>query len=800
MFEVNACNSGECRRTRLGEIHPAHEPYQKETAVLLTESFGIEDFYSSSRTIDYFSDASLTSSTQDEFYHTHYVAVLKNILRRCETPINIGLYGRWGVGKTSILKMLEEELDKKQFSKNFKFLYVDAWGLSADSLKQEILVSLNEQLGTFSQTTIEDTLYNVREQQYVSINEIWQRGWPFFIGLGIITGIGLALHYNNTINFADFMPIPTAITVITAAAKFFAEQSKRIIPRAASSQQFSRLYQEMVSKENRRLVVVIDNLDRCDPSIAVDLLGLIQTFMTRQKCINILACDDEAIVNHLRKVKGDSYTYREGNEFLSKFFQVTIRIPPFIGENLENYVTRMMEQRHIPHSGDVKFILITGAIKNPRKVNQFLNNVVAMYRLAILKEKSKRIRPNVITKNIAFLTKLIVIGHEWPNFYKLLEKNNELLDDINKTLGEGDPLSVFPEDSELALNEWKNEGLKEFLNTTQFCTVPDIGPFIRLNQESYEGELEDIDAFEIAVIQGRTDYVLQKLKGTESDQEKYIKKICSINNSHAKGNATAGLLTSLKVLIKALYAIESPSIKERGLLNLGQHLLSVLKTNYEKFDLIQLFELVKQMKSTFHERIYDIFIDLTKIKDELKPEIIKELLKDNTDLPSSTLDSFDKKLSELLSQHENVILEIIQEVCSSPDWPSNKFSKPVEFVTKLIAQISFNNSEVDNKRLEVYSKIEHNLDKTEKEDLIRHLQKSVDTFLEAPPKPPPSTHVFEFIYNLDMPKYKELDFATNKLFKSLVDASIKVTDVELRKKIFEVLIKLYTINTGESHA
>lgn len=792
--EENSCNNGKCGRTRKGEIHPAHE-------LTNSDELAIEDFENEGidipQKIDYQRDRPLESSAQDEFKHSHYVAVLKNILRRCQTPINIGLYGSWGVGKSSILNMLKEELERKKLSKNFKYLYVDAWSLSPDSLKQEILVTLNNQLHTFSESKIEDTLYNVREEMSVSINEIWERGWPFFLGLGIIAIIGIALHYSNIINFSDFMPIPTALAVIAGAAKFFAEQSKRIIPRAASSHKFNQLYTDMIKKEKRKLVVVIDNLDRCDAAVAVNLLGLIQTFMTKHKCINILACDDQAIVNYLAEVKGKNFTEREGNEFLSKFFQVTLRIPPFIGENLEDYVTKLMGQRSIPQSGSAKHILISGAIKNPRKVNQFLNNLVAMYRLAILKEHSRRIRPETITKHIDFLTKMIVIQHEWPNFYKLLGKKNELLNEINETINNLDPKAFFLENYELIKEEWNDEGLKEFLDGTQFCSVADIKPFLRLNQESYEGDLPDIDSFQIAVLQHNTSYVTEKIKkANEPDKKKYIKKICAINDANT--NVISALLISMQVLIKALSVIETENIRETALLNLGRHLLHVLKDNHKAFDLESLYELVKQMKQTYHERIYLAFIELIQVDDKWNLHIIKELMKDYTHVSPYEINRFDEKLAELLPQQETEILGIIKEVCSS-DWSSNKFNKPAKFVTTLIDRIVFDSTSIDQDRLDVYFNISKNLDKIEREAFIHQLQKSVNKFIEAPPKPPPSIQVFDVIYNLDFTDYKNMDHTISHLFDSLIGSLTKVTDPELQKKIFEVLIKLYVLYGGENH-
>ena len=91
------------------------------------------------------------------------------------------------------------------------------------------------------------------------------------------------------------------------------------------------------------------------------------------------------------------------------------------------YAEKLIKKRSVKISSFVKPILISGAIENPRKINQFLNIAVALYRLAEFKENDGRLQKGSITGNTNFLMKIIVIQHEWPEFYKVLESNSSLL-------------------------------------------------------------------------------------------------------------------------------------------------------------------------------------------------------------------------------------------------------------------------------------------------------------------------------------------------------------------------------------
>lgn len=746
------------------------------------------------RQIYYYKDTSLENETQDQFQHRHYAEVLKNILLHSETPINIGLYGRWGVGKSSILKMLEEKINSKELSEKFKYVYVDAWGLSGEMLKQEVLVELNSKLQAISPAKMEDMLYNVKHELYFDIRGVIKSILPVAV---ILTGgliIGFKWYHHALFNV---ITISTVLSLVATLIQFLISPSKRVIPQAASSHQFNIIYEKMIEKQKKKLVVVIDNLDRCSDKVAVDLLGLIQIFMTKDKCINILACDDEAIVRHLQNIYGrgtQEYGEREGNEFLSKFFQVTIRIPPFIGENLDHYVTQLILQRkEIPLDlYNVKQVLISGAIKNPRKANQFLNNVVAVYNLADLKEKGGQIPNYSITKQTPFLTKIIILRHEWPKFYKLLEKDIQLLDKINnyfnpRVTTSDNVTSSINTEIEKIFAEPQNEGLTEFLSATQYCKTTNILPFLRLNQESYEAGIEG-DKFELDVNNNKLENVISTIRNASDDDKiKYIKKLCSINDKHAQTKTIPTLLITMGELINVIDLVQDKELRNFAADDIGKHLTSILRDDISKYDLNKVFLLIKEMSNSFQAPLYAIFIELIIVDKTLNLELVKNILDNNSSLSEDTLNSFTQKLTGLIPDNENAILDLISQVCSTENWNSNKFRKPVKFIEFIINRITFDNSEVDNKRLETYRSISDHISPEDKLVFIDHIRLILDTITPTSQLQP---RLLESINNLNLSDLTELDPNTEKLIDSLINVSTIIADNDKKKVIFEILIKI----------
>ena len=73
----------------------------------------------------YVMDERLSSKEMDRFGHKDIADNILNLIKnqKYKTPYNIALIGKWGLGKSSILKLVEEEI-KKANSKNIKIITI----------------------------------------------------------------------------------------------------------------------------------------------------------------------------------------------------------------------------------------------------------------------------------------------------------------------------------------------------------------------------------------------------------------------------------------------------------------------------------------------------------------------------------------------------------------------------------------------------------------------------------------------------------------------------------------------------
>ena len=123
-----------------------------------------------------------------------------------------------------------------------------------------------------------------------------------------------------------------------------AELSKRLLPPPASSQEFKwkiKQLQKVFPRGPARVVVYIDDLDRCPPDRVVQVLEAVQLLVKTPLFIAVLAIDERYITRALEKYYDGVLSRRgspSGTDYLEKIIQIPYRVRPIMASTLENYL------------------------------------------------------------------------------------------------------------------------------------------------------------------------------------------------------------------------------------------------------------------------------------------------------------------------------------------------------------------------------------------------------------------------------------------------------------------------------
>ncbi len=408
--------------------------------------------------LNFIKDREINLEKDDLLGTKPYVNTLLGIINETDTPFTIGLFGGWGTGKSSIIRTIKDNYNSDNNS-NVKVFVYDAWKYSKDPFRRTLLLNF---LKYFNLDTkeVRDLLYSQK-----STNTSW--------------GVSKMVSYNKSKT--------TSTGKIIEPEKFegiFEESIAQII----GNESFSwKNFKDFIGYEKKtsKIVIVIDNIDRCHKDLAFELLLTVKNFLEQKNVVFVIPIDETELKKHIKKEGHD------GNEFLRKLFNTTLTIKKFSEDDLFNFTKALQKKYKLELSDDVLSLISQEFSKSPRKIIQFLNVLQTEIKLAEEQEKNNsNFKRGVITENVEFLVKILLIREEWTNVYEKIKDNPFLLEDINEQIDGGDEKVVYTKD-----NEDKDIYLiseqRRFFESTRDIFTTNIEAFFS-NRDSFPGVPDDV--------------------------------------------------------------------------------------------------------------------------------------------------------------------------------------------------------------------------------------------------------------------------------------------------------------------
>ncbi len=509
--------------------------------------------------INFFTDSPISLKKEDFFgIHSQFAEALYQVLRQADISkgaFNIGLYGDWGTGKTTVVNLLLEDIkeaNKKQFE--CVPLYFDVWKFTKEPLKRAILFEMEEQLSGLAQglsksekefrnhfleykyqtskgifTLIECLEFEVAHDEEIKlrpeeienlkeeINRVF-RGLReskyfrpsilFLIFLSLLAFKFPSIFDGLCVVFGTLVSVGIIGYILGILLPGFASILKKFVFKhtlrnltahlAFSGEQFGKIFKDMVKKargenESRKILIVFDNLDRCEKNSVLETLSTIKTYLDFPGCLYIITCDDQALKKHLQTVYGENESQEFSKDFLDKLFQVTFRFPSLVEKDRDAFIGRCIGelglQLNLESERQVRQIL-TLAYKGqtPRQIKRFLNDFGLYFIIAKAIESSsdKQTIENKLTHDMGFFSFMMVIKQIWPEFEKKLIEQTDLFHIWQrKMIEEREKLE------NLLDKEYKDSELYRFLNAILLrIELPkSLSPFIYLKAEAEEEKL-----------------------------------------------------------------------------------------------------------------------------------------------------------------------------------------------------------------------------------------------------------------------------------------------------------------------
>ena len=438
------------------------------------------------------------------------------------SPATIGIYGDWGSGKSTLMKMVKKSLDADDNTLTVEFNgwlfegYEDAKTALCGTILDEM--HKHEKFFTKAKDKIKALLGKVDGGKLLS------KGVKYGLDVLLTGGIGIVSELTLT---------GLISAVKQKAGNVSEDEIKKILDglktedtKRAEIKNFRNSFKEVFEQcKGERLVVFIDELDRCTPDTVLDIFEAIRLFLYVPGTTFIIGAD-ERLVSYAVKTK---YKDIPGNdidiskEYLEKLIQYPVKIPQLNESEVKQYITCLLLQNEgldmedvteaihkMPINEEFTIDMVkiatdkqhTEAIKeafdlsnqissalaalmkgNPRHCKRFFNTL--MMRIALADRREIKLQKKV-------LAKLMLAEYYKPSFFEALMQPKSK--DELKQLESNSEESSFLVIKDWSNDEWVQKWAKGEPALSKVEDLPNYFYFSRESRKLYSSSAEVLSA------------------------------------------------------------------------------------------------------------------------------------------------------------------------------------------------------------------------------------------------------------------------------------------------------------------
>ncbi|MGC1021342.1 Qat anti-phage system ATPase QatA [Pantoea agglomerans] len=425
----------------------------------------------------------------DLLYYSAIAKTVESLIDQTpDAPITIGVHGDWGAGKSSVLKMLQASYQEKDTT---LCIWFNGWTFEGfEDAKTVIIETLVEEL----MQARPDCTKVAAAAKKVLRRVDWLKMARKAGGLAFtaISGIPNLEQLKGVVDLATGLITNPQDTLSVDNIKAFVGQAGGFIKEAETEQEtlpkhihaFRREFCELLEAAKiDKLIVIVDDLDRCLPETAIDTLEAIRLFLFVEKTAFVIGADEAmieyAVRKHFPDLPQSSGPLSYARNYLEKLIQVPFRIPalgnletrvyttlllaenalgsehadfiallnkarqemqrPWLSSGLDRKTVEAVLRESIPEpveqalfiSAHVTPLLSAGTRGNPRQIKRFLNSMMLRKAIAEARGFGDEIKRPV-------LAKIMLAERFYPTFYEQIVRQT-----TRHAEGKPDALALF---------------------------------------------------------------------------------------------------------------------------------------------------------------------------------------------------------------------------------------------------------------------------------------------------------------------------------------------------------------------
>lgn len=274
----------------------------------------------------------------------HLVAAVETTVRADHLlPVTVGVFGDWGSGKSTVINLAREALEREDdiLCVHFNGWLFEGYEDAKAAILGTILDKLAERQGLGKET--KDLIGKLAKRV------------KWFRLAGYAGSAAMLIHGSPEMAMAaaGLHAAPGVAKELLKEAPEGEDEVRRTI------RDFEKDFRELLDQTGiERVVVFIDDLDRCLPTTITATLEAIRLFVFVPKMAFVLAADERLVRRAIRQhfpdvveaapeVSANYPSADVGREYLEKLIQVPVHVPPLARAEIATYVNLLFAQLHL---------------------------------------------------------------------------------------------------------------------------------------------------------------------------------------------------------------------------------------------------------------------------------------------------------------------------------------------------------------------------------------------------------------------------------------------------------------------
>lgn len=275
------------------------------------------------------------SPTNDNLINTYknnticrnnYLHRFIELINSIEDGFSVGLGGNWGSGKTFFVKQAKMIMDAnnpfvKQMpeddKKSIQFVWNEYEKEHNVCLKNQVCVYYDSWKYDNDDDPVLSLIYEIAKELGANYNFTEESSTAKIVVslLEILSGRNITDFYHTFKNQKDLME--------------GIENERKL------TEQINEFFDSVLEERGDRLVVFVDELDRCKPSYAVNLLEKIKHYFSNERITFVFSINTVELINTIQKYYGQSF---DSGRYLDRFFDLRLDLPQIDNKNFLEYM------------------------------------------------------------------------------------------------------------------------------------------------------------------------------------------------------------------------------------------------------------------------------------------------------------------------------------------------------------------------------------------------------------------------------------------------------------------------------